>query len=48
MNGRWFAGKQLEADFYDGWTDYGSQEVPVDKEEEERRIEEFGEWLEKD
>jgi len=38
-----FAGRQLEADYYDGFSNYffkGAQE------DEEHRIESFGDWLE--
>lgn len=43
MDGRWFDKRQLEADFWDGETDY---RVKATEEEEKRRIESFGDWLE--
>jgi len=43
MNGRFFAGRRVEAFFYDGWTDY---RVGEEKDQEEQRIDEFGRWLE--
>lgn len=48
MDGRWFGGRQLSCDFYDGWTDYAAEELPEDKSEEQKRIDEFGDWLEKE
>jgi len=43
MNGRYFGGKQLEADYYDGFSNYV---VKADDQDEEKRIQEFGDWLE--
>ena len=45
MNGRFFAGKKLEADYYDGFTNYTVKES---EEDEKQRIEDFGAWLESD
>ena len=45
MNGRYFDGRKLEADYYDGFTNFTVKETEDD---EKRRIEEFGEWLEED
>ncbi len=45
MNGRWFAKRQLEAEFYDGFTDYGVKE---NDEQETQRIESFQKWLEEE
>ena len=42
MNGRFFAGRQLESFFYDGFTDYDVKETEAQR---EKRIKEFGEWL---
>lgn len=47
MNGRWFASRQIEAEYYDGWTNFNVGDE-VDEKEEERRLEEFGNWLEQD
>mmetsp|Transcript_18046 Transcript_18046/g.22212 ORF Transcript_18046/g.22212 Transcript_18046/m.22212 type:complete len:405 (-) Transcript_18046:966-2180(-) len=43
MNGRWFDKRKLEAFFWDGRTDY---RVKSTEEEEKKRIESFGDWLE--
>ncbi len=45
MNGRLFAGRTIEASFYDGWKDYKAEEIQVDPDEEKRRLESFGDWL---
>lgn len=45
MNGRFFGGKQIEIDYFDG-TDYRAG-VNETEEERNKRIEEFNEWLEK-
>ncbi len=47
MNGRWFAGQQIIAEFYDGFTNYTVEEH-LDPDEEKKRLDEFGDWLEKD
>ena len=44
MNNRFFDGRELKCFFWDGKTDY--RKARETKEDEERRIEEFGEWLE--
>lgn len=44
MNGRLYNNRELTSDFYDGKTDY--RRFRESKEEEDRRIEEFGKWLE--
>ena len=44
MNKRFFDGRELECFYWDGKTDYRKHKET--KEDEERRIEEFGEWLE--
>jgi hypothetical protein len=38
-----FAGQQLEADYFDGKTNY---KVKTTEEDEEKRLKEFGDWLE--
>ena len=43
MDGRWFDKRQLQASFWDGETDY---RVRASAEEEKKRIESFGDWLE--
>jgi HIV Tat-specific factor 1 len=43
MNGRYFAGRKLVAEFYDGWTNY---EVKETDEQSKERIETFHDWLE--
>jgi hypothetical protein len=49
MQGRYFAGRTVNATFWDGETNYAlsvSDAVVASKEkEEEKRLEEFGEWL---
>lgn len=55
MNGRFYTGRKLEADFYDGTKRYKTKEdlkkqqnVDGDDDEEQKRIEEFGNWLERE
>jgi len=43
MNGRWFAKRQIIAEWYDGVTNYKVKENTKD---ELKRIDEFGDWLE--
>jgi len=43
MNGRWFGGKQIECDYFDGVTDYRVRET---EEEMEARLKAFSEWIE--
>lgn len=43
MNGRWFDGRQLVAEFYDGFSNYTVEES---KEEEEQRIQAWQKWIE--
>lgn len=45
MNGRWYDGRRLEAEFYDGVTDYRYKETERDREERDKRWEQ---WLEQD
>lgn len=52
MNGRWFAGRRIQVEYFDGVTNYKKMETiqeedDDDDEEEEERLEKFGEWLEK-
>jgi len=42
MNGRWFDGRQLVAEFYDGFSDYHVEES---KEEEENRDKDWQKWV---
>ena len=50
MNGRFFGGKKIKAYFWDGKTDYtvSSTSAEQDEEEEDKRLNEFGDWLEKE
>merc|ERR1740117_124738 len=43
MNGRFFAGVSIECDFWDGVTNYKKMDT---EEEEAKRLEDFGDWLE--
>jgi hypothetical protein len=43
MNGRFFDGRQLVAEYWDRVTDYTMKET---REDQDRRLEEFGKWLE--
>ncbi|CAM9668900.1 unnamed protein product, partial [Discosporangium mesarthrocarpum] len=43
MDGRFFGGKKLSCHFWDGVTNYTVQE---DESEEDKRLDEFGDWLE--
>jgi len=42
MNERWFGGKQLISEIYDGWTNY---QVDETDEQRDQRLRSFGEWL---
>lgn len=44
MNGRWFAKRKVECEFWDGSTDYSK--VRAAGESEKKRLEAFGDWLE--
>jgi len=46
MEGRYFAGKRLESFYWDGTTDY--KHFRENGEDEQKRIDDFGEWLEKE
>lgn len=43
MNGRWYDGRKLSAEFYDGETDYRYKETEKDRSERERK---WQDWLE--
>jgi hypothetical protein len=43
MNGRFFSERKLECFYFDGKTNY---DLKVSVEEEEKRLEDFGKWLE--
>jgi len=47
MNGRWFGGKQLIVQYYDGWTNYDVGE-DASREEEHQRTQDWEEWLNQD
>ena len=47
MNGRMFAGQKLAAFYFDGKTNYVVEKKEESKEEEDRRLKEFGDWIEK-
>lgn len=44
LNGRYFGGRRVEAEWFDGVTNY---KVKESEDEEKKRIEQFGDWLEK-
>jgi hypothetical protein len=46
FNGRELNGRQIEALFWDGVTDYTVRNEEKEKEESERRQDDFGKWLE--
>jgi HIV Tat-specific factor 1 len=57
MNGRFFGGKKIKSYFWDGVTNYsmvsaadggGLEKLDQEEKEEESRLDEFGDWLEKD
>jgi len=51
MNGRFFSGKKIKAYYWDGKTDYtvsSSSSEQHEEEEEDQRLNEFGDWLDKD
>lgn len=43
MKGRYFGGRQIQSEFFDGKTDYRVRETNEDM---EKRLKEFGDWLE--
>lgn len=43
LEGRFFGGRKLSAEWYDGYSNYNVQESEA---EQKRRLEEFGKWLE--
>lgn len=49
IHGRWFGGRRLECDFWDGSNyevDVGKADTSQKVEEEKKRLDEFGKWLE--
>lgn len=46
MNGRWFGGARVTAFYYDGKTNYVVKKKEEQPEDEEKRLKEFGDWLE--
>jgi len=49
MNGRYFGGRRIEAEIFDGKTKYqksGSKDNELDDEEEKARLERYAKWLE--
>lgn len=42
MDGRFFDGRTIGAEFYDGFTNYEVKETDEDR---ERRLRQFGKWL---
>ena len=48
MDGRWFSQRQLEALLYDGKTDYSLGTRRETVEDQQKRLESFGSWLEGD
>jgi HIV Tat-specific factor 1 len=44
LNNRFYNGKQIEASYWDGKTDYNK--IMEDVETQDKRIDEFGQWLE--
>lgn len=45
LEGRFFGGRKLSAEWYDGYSNYNVQESEADQ---KRRVDEFGKWLEGD
>ena len=43
MNGRWFGGRRIIAEYYDGYTNYF---VPESEEQKRLRAEAWSKWLE--
>jgi hypothetical protein len=47
MSGRWFGGRRIQVEYFDGITNYKKPSVLHDESEDESsRLEKFGEWLE--
>ena len=46
MNGRWFGGRQIEAQFHDGDPKYDPKKEETTQENEEQRLKQYAEWLE--
>lgn len=43
MQGRWYNGRKVDCDYFDGITNYKKRETDED---EQKRLEEFGKWIE--
>ncbi|KAJ1661144.1 hypothetical protein IWQ61_000014 [Dispira simplex] len=48
MDGRWFGGRRVCADIYDGKSRYGASQPRETEEETQERLEKFAQWLEQD
>ncbi|KAJ1969061.1 hypothetical protein IWQ62_000859, partial [Dispira parvispora] len=46
MNGRWFGGRRVSAELYDGRSRYGASQPRETEEETQERLEKFAQWLE--
>jgi HIV Tat-specific factor 1 len=46
LNGRWFAGRRITCEYFDGVTNFKRAEDSDNEEAEEKRLEEFGKWIE--
>jgi hypothetical protein len=42
LNGHWFGGKRISVEYFDGVTNFKKIQI----EDEDERLEKFGEWLE--
>ena len=45
MNGRWFSGRRVSAEVYDGVVNYKALQKETDQ-EREARLKKYGDWLE--
>ena len=46
FNGRWFGGRRITCEFWDGQTDYGGGAPEETEADEKTRLDAFGAWLE--